>query len=185
VRLHALDRKLLRDLWRLRGQALAIALVLACGVAVTLISSGMIRALEATRDDYSGQQAFADVFASVGRALRSLLPEIAAIGGARTAEARIAGWVILDLPKRDAPAAGRVVSLPPEGPLLNVPLLVSGRLPDPGSDREVAVSARFAEATGYSRGDGFAAIANGTRLELTIAGTLRSPEYIYALPPGG
>ena len=32
----ALDRKLLRDLWHLRGQVLAIALVVACGVAVVV-----------------------------------------------------------------------------------------------------------------------------------------------------
>ena len=30
----ALDRKLLRDLWHLRGQVIAIGLVVACGVAV-------------------------------------------------------------------------------------------------------------------------------------------------------
>ena len=34
ARLHPLDRKLVRDLWRLRGQALAIALIIASGVAV-------------------------------------------------------------------------------------------------------------------------------------------------------
>ena len=183
--LHALDRKLIRDLWRLRGQALAIALVLACGVAIFLISSGMIRALEATRDDYYGQQRFAQLFASANRAPRSLLPDLLAIDGVQTAELRIAEWVVLDLPDRDAPASGRVLSLPAEGAVLNVPILVSGQLPDPDSDRQVAVGARFAEANGFRPGDTFAAIAGGTRLELTISGTLRSPEYIYALPPGG
>lgn len=183
--LHALDAKLIRDLWRLRGQAVAIALVLACGVAIFLISSGMIRALEATRDDYYGQQRFADLFASANRAPRSLLPELSAIDGVQAAELRIADWVVLDLPGREAPASGRVLSLPPEGAVLNVPIVVSGQLPDPGSDGQVAVSARFAEANGFRPGDSFGAIAGGKRLELTITGTLRSPEYIYALPPGG
>lgn len=185
VKLHALDKKLLRDLWRLRSQAIAISLVLACGVAVLLTSFGMIRALEATRDDYYGRQHFADVFASARRAPRALLNDIRAVEGVRSAEARVAGWVVLDLPGREAPASGRILSLPPEGALLNRPLLVSGRLPEPDADREVAVSARFAEANGYQPGEVFAAIANGSRLDLTITGTVRSPEFIYALPPGG
>ena len=78
-----------------------------------------------------------------------------------------------------------MLSLPPAGPRLNVPILVAGRLPDPRPDREVAVTDRFADANGFRPGDGFAAIADGQRLDLTIAGTVRSPEFIYALPPGG
>ena len=43
--MRALDRKLTRDLWHLRGQALAIALVLACGVAMSVMALGMLRSL--------------------------------------------------------------------------------------------------------------------------------------------
>jgi ABC-type nitrate/sulfonate/bicarbonate transport system ATPase subunit len=49
----ALDRKLLRDLWRLRGQVLAIALVVASGVAVLVMSLSSIEALETTATAYS------------------------------------------------------------------------------------------------------------------------------------
>jgi putative ABC transport system permease protein len=38
IAMHAIDRKLIRDFRRLWAQALAIALVLACGVAIVLIS---------------------------------------------------------------------------------------------------------------------------------------------------
>ena len=43
--MRALDRKLLRDLRRLWPQALAIAVVLAAGVAILLMALGMYRAL--------------------------------------------------------------------------------------------------------------------------------------------
>ena len=43
--MQAIDRKLLRDFRRLWLQALAIALVLACGVAILLTSIGMYVAL--------------------------------------------------------------------------------------------------------------------------------------------
>ena len=70
VTIHALDRKLLRDLRRLRTQAVAIALVLACGIAIFLTGFGMLRSLESTQQDYYSRQDFAEVFASVRRALR-------------------------------------------------------------------------------------------------------------------
>ena len=50
--MHALDRKLLRDFIRLWAQALAIAMVLACGVAALLTSFGMYQALGDSRDAY-------------------------------------------------------------------------------------------------------------------------------------
>lgn len=185
VKIHALDRKLIRDLRRLKAQALAIALVLACGVAIFMTGLGMMRALEATLQEYYNRQHFAQVFATARRAPTSLLRDIAAIDGVQTAEARITGAVVLDLPDRAGPATGRVISLSDTGPLLNRPVLVSGRFPDADASNEVAVTDRFARANGYVPGDSFAAIADGRRIEMVIAGTLRSPEFIYTLPPGG
>ncbi len=81
---------------------------------------------------------------------------------------------------------GRILSLPETGaPLLNVPVVVSGRLPDPAAQDEVAVNEPFAEANHFRPGDRFSANLNGRRRELTITGTLLSPEFIYTLPPGG
>lgn len=183
--LHALDRKLLRDLWRLKAQALAIALVLACGVAIFMTGLGMVRALEATLEDYYGRQHFAHVFASARRAPNGLVRDVAAIDGVQSAESRVSGAVVLDLPGRAAPASGQILSLPETGPMLNIPILVRGRFPDPDAPREVVVTDRFAVANGFVPGDQFSAIADGKRLILTITGTVRSPEFIYTLPPGG
>jgi len=46
--MRALHRKLLRDLWRLRGQVLAIALVMASGVGVLVMSLTTVESLEET-----------------------------------------------------------------------------------------------------------------------------------------
>jgi putative ABC transport system permease protein len=183
--MHALDRKLLRDFRRLWAQAMAIALVLACGVAVLVTTFGMHRALEATRAAYYAEQRFADVFAATRRAPLSLLPEIAAIPGVLTAEARIQGAAILDLPGRARTAVGQVISLPAAGEnALNVPLLRAGRLPDPAAPHEVAVNEPFAEANGFRPGDTFEANLDGRKRTLTITGTVLSPEFIYTIGPG-
>ena len=183
--MRALDRKLLRDFVRLWAQAVAVALVLACGVAALLTSFGMYQALGDSRDAYYERNRFADLWAPTRRAPMSLLAEISTIPGIRAAEARTEGMVTLDLPGRDETAVGQIISLPASGePLLNLPVLRGGRLPDPDANVEVAVNEPFALANGYRPGDTFLANLNGTRRELRITGTVLSPEFVYALGPG-
>ncbi len=183
--MHALDRKLLRDFSRLWAQALAIALVLGCGVAVILMSFGMSAALDGTRKAYYERNRFADVFVSARRVPRTLLPEIAAIDGVAAVEARVTAHAVLDLPGRAQSAVGQVLSLPAAGlPRLNVPLLRSGAWPDPESTDEVVVNEPFAVANGYAIGDGFWANLDGRKRWLTITGTALSPEFIYTIGPG-
>jgi putative ABC transport system permease protein len=181
--MHAIDRKLLRDFRRLWAQALAIAIVLACGVAILITSFGMYRALDETRDAYYERNRFADVFSAVRRAPTSLVRRIMEIPGVQMAEARVTGDVILDIPGSVESAVGRILSLPDFGePQLNVPLLRSGRLPT--STGEVAVNEPFALANNFALGDQFEANLNGRKQALTITGTLQSPEFIYTLGPG-
>ena len=183
--MQALDRKLIRDFRRLWAQALAIALVLACGVAILQTSFGMSRALEDTRAAYYERNRFADVFAAARRVPLSLMPEIEAIDGVWAAEARTTGDAVLDLPGRVETAVGRIISIPVTGEgQLNLPLLRSGRMPDPASTTEVAVNEPFAEANGFLPGDVFHANLNGQKRPLTITGTVLSPEFIYTIGPG-
>jgi putative ABC transport system permease protein len=49
ARLKALDRKLLRDLWHLRGQMAAIGVVVACGVAIVVTTRTSYSPLLASR----------------------------------------------------------------------------------------------------------------------------------------
>ena len=68
----ALDRKLLRDLWHMRGQVFAIALVLAAATATFVLSLGVHRSLVETRDAYYARNAFAESL-ELGRQLRASL----------------------------------------------------------------------------------------------------------------
>ena len=183
--MHALDIKLLRDFQRLWIQAIAIALVLACGVAILLTSVGMYKALSETRTAYYERNRFADVFAHTTRAPLSLQAEIARIEGVMSVETRISGDAILDIPGRARTAVGRILSYPETSdPVLNVPLLVTGRFPSPQSSQEVVVNAPFAEANGFALGDSFSANLRGQKRDLTIVGTALSPEFVYTIGPG-
>lgn len=182
--MRALDRKLMRDLRRLWAQSLAIALVLACGVLVLVLAMSASRALTETRDTYYERNRFADIFASATRAPDTLIPDLAQLEGVARVDTRIEVSATVDLPGRVEPAMARVISLPPDGPVLNVPHLVSGRLPDPLRPAEAALSENFAKANRLGPGDRLRVVLNGQVMELVVTGLLLSPEFIYLIGPG-
>jgi len=180
-----LNTKLRRDLRRLWGQVFAIALVIAGGVTSLVLSTGSFRSLDETRTAYYERYQFADIFAEVTRAPKTLVTRIAEISGVAVVEARIAKLALLDIPEFPEPATGRFISLPESGsPLLNRLYMRDGRLPGANDLEEVVVNESFAKAHGFEPGDRFSATLNGRKRELTIVGIALSPEYVYAIGPG-
>ena len=183
--MRALNIKLFRDLKRLWAQCLAIALVVGGGIATLIMAVGSQRSLDETRIAYYERYRFADVFAVVRRAPKSLVEQLREIPGVAAVDARIAKLALLDLPNFAEPATGQVISLPEIGePSLNRLYMRLGRTPEPGREDEVVVNDSFAKAHGFSPGDRFFAILNGRKRELTIVGTALSPEYIFTVGPG-
>jgi putative ABC transport system permease protein len=183
--MRALDRKLVRDLRRLWAQALAIALVIAGGVATLVLAAGSIRSLQETRNAYYERHRFADVFATVRRAPKTVVGQIAEIPGVAAVDARIAKLALLDIPDFSEPATGQFISLPDIGePALNHLYMRAGRTPQAMSPDEVVVSEGFARAHHFMPGSRFGAILNGRKRQLTIVGVALSPEFIYTVAPG-
>ena len=179
-----LNRKLLRDLYRLWAQSLAIALVMACGVATLILSVGTFRSLDETRAAYYERYRFGDVFATAVRAPASLSAQIAAIDGVAAVETRIVKQVLLDIEGYREPATGMTISIPPTGDIaVNALFLREGRLPEPARSNEAAVNSNFADAHGLQPGSTFSAILNGARTSITVVGIVLSPEFTYALGP--
>lgn len=184
--MRALDRKLLRDLWHLRGQAVAIALVILCGVATYIMFIATLHSLRATQADYYTQYRFADVFASLKRApegLRGGIEDIPGVGGVET---RVVAGVTFDIEGFDDPVTGLVVSVPDHGDqAFNALFLRAGRYVQPYATDEIILGEPFAQAHGFEPGDRLHAIINGRRTALTIVGIALSPEYIHQIRPGG
>jgi putative ABC transport system permease protein len=182
----ALRRKLLRDLLHLRGQVLAIALVVACGVAVVVTARSSYESLALSQSTYYAQYRYADVFASLKRAPETLRARIAAIPGVAAVQTRIVAEVTLDVPGLEEPATGRLISIPEHRePILNDLHLRSGRWIEPGRRDEVLVSEAFAEANHLQVGDSLGAVLHGRWQRLRIVGVAISPEYIYEIQGSG
>jgi len=180
-----LDRKLLRDLRRMQGQAVAVSLVMACGLAMLIMSRSLIHSLSTARAEYYQTYHFADVFVGLKRAPLSLLDRIREIPGVAVVQPGVSAQVTLDIPGLDEPATGLIRTLPDlHPPELDRLFLRTGQWLKPGGHGAVLVSEAFAEANQLHPGDTITMILNGRLQKFRIAGLVLSPEYIFESRPG-
>jgi putative ABC transport system permease protein len=181
-----LDKKLLRDLAKMKGQVFAVSLVMACGLAMMIMTRSLIMTLETTRSTYYQRYAMADIFGTLKRAPLSVADQLATLPGVATVETRVAVDVTLDLPGLSEPATGHIISLPDDGgpQKLNRLFLRSGRFPRTDERREVVLGESFANANGLQPGDSLVAVINGRRETLKICGIGLSPEFVFEARAG-
>jgi putative ABC transport system permease protein len=179
----AIDRKLMRDLWNLRGQVIAIALIVACGITSFISMSGVYQSLKLTQATYYNRYRFAHVFASLKRAPEFLAEDIRNLPGVGQVQTRVVTEVTLDIPGHKEPATGRLVSIPEQQrPMLNDLYLRQGRYV--AARDEVLMSEAFAIANHLQLGDRIGAVINGRWQSLQIVGIALSPEYVYEIRGG-
>lgn len=179
-----LDRKLRRDLWRVKGQVIAIMLVMGCGIAIVVMTFGVMLSLQRTRHAYYETYRFAHVFSQLERAPDSVATQIAQWPGVAAVETRITHYAPVEIPGVSRPAAVLLVSLPERGqPRLNRIVLRQGRLPLRGRD-EAVISENMAKATGIQPGQQLTIRLRGRQRLVRIVGVALSPEFIYVLGPG-
>ena len=183
--MNAIDRKLWRDVWALRGQAAAIALVMACGVATFVMSLSTLDSLQQTRAMFYQEHRFAEVFASLKRAPENVGERLREVPGVQQVQTRVVAMANLTVPGFDEPVRGQFVSIPDaHPPRLNQLYLIEGRPPEPYRDDEIVVSDGFAEAHDLGSGGTLDAVINGRYQTLRIVGIAISPEFIFQMAPG-
>src|SRR5882757_2286982 len=111
-----LDLKLLRDIGKMKGQMVAVSVVMACGLAMMVMARSLILSLESTRDAYYSEHRFADVFCDLKRAPNAIRPRLAEIADVAAVDTRVTGSAKLDIPGLAEPADATVISLPDDRP---------------------------------------------------------------------
>ena len=160
---------------------LSIALLIASGIAVLVMSVSNYLALVDAMESHYRNERFGDLFAGVKRAPLTLVDRISEIDGMGVVEARIAQPVRISWPDSDLPISGRIVSIPAtQQPLLNRLHLVEGQWIDPARRDEVIINAAFARARGVRPGDAIDVILNGRLQAFRVAGAALSPEFVFA-----
>ncbi|MBM3783652.1 MAG: FtsX-like permease family protein [Acidobacteria bacterium] len=182
--MRALDRKLFRDLWQLKGQVFAISCVLAAGIATYVMAASTLDSLQRTQIMLYAEYRFPHLFSGLKRAPESVAGRVAAIPGVVEVEPRIVAPANIFLASFDQPVSGQIVSLPRGEAQFNRLRLRTGRLPEPGRDSEVAVSDGFAVAHKLTPDFPMEVTINGRRKRVMVVGVVSTPEFIYQLAPG-
>jgi len=184
--MRALDRKLFRNLRELRGQMIAIVLIVACGVASFVTVLTAYKGLNSSRAGYYTDYRMADLFAPVKRAPSSVARDLETIPGVRRVATRIVFDVTLDVDGLRLPVSGRVISVPDRRePILNDLHMRTGNWFEGDGTREVIVGDRFAKIHGLGVGDSLRVIMNNRKESLRIVGTAISPEFVYLIRGAG
>jgi putative ABC transport system permease protein len=132
----------------MKTQAVAIALVVASGVALFIGTVTAYRALVLSETRYYDQNRFAPVWVRLGRAPDAVLQEIAALPDVAAVEGRVVADAILDVPGVEEPAT-RLLIIPSEA---NTPSMTSHSPGTPvGVADEVLVNEPFAEERAAAR----------------------------------
>jgi putative ABC transport system permease protein len=178
----ALNTKLRRDLWRLRGQVATIALVLACAFMSMLMLRSTWHSLLDARDSYYATSRFGDVFARLVRAPDSVAQRLVEIPGVKLVYPRLVHDVMVPMPDEPDPVTGRVISLPDDGvPPLGDLYLRAGRLPAIGAADEAVILEQFATAHGLALGTRIPVVLEGRLRQIQVVGIALSPEYVLAM----
>ncbi|NOQ65257.1 MAG: FtsX-like permease family protein [Methyloprofundus sp.] len=183
--MNTLDRKVFRELWLIRGQVLAIAIVIAAGLSTVIMSYSTLESLQQTRERYYQEYGFADLFSSLKRAPLTLVQRITQIPGIADAEPRVLAPVRINLKNYHDPIQGQLVSIDKHNPdAMNKVYIREGRMPVKSQQIEVLISEAFAQPHQLHPGDTLQIIVNGRKQQLHIVGIALSPEFIYQIAPG-
>lgn len=181
----AIDRKLLRDLSHMKGQLVAIVLLVACGVTTFVGSMATWRSLMRSQQVYYDHNRFADAFAVLRRAPETVALRIGQIPGVAEVETRVVADASLEVMGFSEPVTARFVSIPPSGTAaLNRFHVRAGRTIAPGIEGEVVASEGFANAHRVRPGDRFTAVIQGRKQSFVVVGIGLSPEFVYEIRPG-
>lgn len=187
--LPAIYRKALRDLWLLRGQALAIMGVVLAGIAMLTMMQIAYHSLLFSRDNMFAVQNgnMPDVWVNLKRAPESVAQQVAALPDVVEIDTRILAAGKLKLPQLEEPLQAQLVSLPDDGsqPVQNRVFLKSGRMPSPHVRDEVVVSDAFAQFHHLQPGARLRVTINGRSQWFRMVGAGTTAEYLYQLAPGG
>ena len=178
--MRVLTRKLVRDLWRLKWQMGAIALLVGCGVSVAVMAFSTEKALRSAQRTYYAQTRFGDIFATATRVPLSIAADLGRIDGVIAVDPRAVKMGLMEVPGLMRPATAHLIALPDdERQALNRIVIVAGRMPDPARSDEAVALKTFLDAAHVALGERLSLVINGHRLTFTVVGSALSAEYVY------
>jgi len=171
--------KAFRDLWRMKGRALAIALILSFGVTAYIGFYASVASLFHTRDYYYRELGAPDLDVFFQHEIRDEIPDVGGIQGVADVEHRLVarGSIQLDA---DRQLAGLLIlhESQKQNPISRLKV-IEGRMPNLDNDPDgVVVERSLARYHGYAVGDTIRAEIGKSVYEGKITGVVVSSEFL-------
>ena len=180
--------KVLRDLRASLAQSVALAVIVALGVASFIALAGAYRDLGTSYNRTYEALHFADVTLGVSSAPGSVVDDLAQLDGVAAVTGRLVVDTGLELPAgADRPNAeeirARLIGLPAgQHPAVNDVSILSGRYLANSDSQAALLESHFAQIYHNQPGDTVTALLNGQRVALNVVGVAASPEYLIVSP---
>lgn len=174
-----LDRKMRRDLWRMKGRAIASVLLITVGAMLYVSFMAMMPSVQTFFYDYYEESDFTDFEVYVNHAFMNVTQQLEAIPGVEAVEPRLAFPASVALSSTEE-VTGQLYGVNSSREMLvNRLTLTSGRYLDPSDPNGVLLDKNFADSKGYDVGDQIEVIIQNQPHTYTIRGLVVSPEFLF------
>ena len=171
-------KKTIRDMKSAWAQSLALAVIVALGIAGLISMDGAYRDLSTSYNYAYDTLHFADVDFSVQAAPESVVEKVAQLDGVKAVTGRLIIDTGYELPSGE-PIRARFIGLPTDRqPAVDGVYVREGRYLQPGDENVVVLESHFADYYHLHPGDEVTPIVNGRKTGVKIVGIASSPEYL-------
>lgn len=178
-----LFRKLLRDIRETKGQFISILIIVILGVMFYSGINSTFRNLSDASTKYYSDYRFADIWVDLYKAPQGVMEKVDALPYVKEATGRIVEDTGINIDNENATV--RFITLPDvKKDIVNDIVIKSGRYFSPDENNQCLVEEGFFTAHNLKEGDYIYPIVNGNKVKLKVIGSVKSPEFIYALKDG-
>jgi putative ABC transport system permease protein len=174
-----LDRKMRRDLWRMKGRAIASVLLITMGSMLYVAFLAMMPSVQVFFYDFYDDSDFTDLEVYVGQEPIGVTAQLQNIAGVEAVEPRLVLPANVRLPDSDEVTAHLFGINASRELLVNRLTMVEGEYLDPGYPDEILLEKNFAVNNDYSVGDDIEVFTSGQSYVYRIRGIAVSPEFMF------
>jgi len=177
-----LFRKLLRDSWQAKGQFISVLCLVIIGVMFYSGINATYRNLTISSQKYYDDYRFGDIWVSFYRAPENAEEKVKSLSYVKMATGRVVQDAKINISEENNNATIRLVSLPDvKRDIVNDIVIKSGGYFSEAASNQCLVEKEFFTANDLEVGDEIYPIINGHKVKLSVAGSVKSPEYVYTL----
>ncbi|MGE5474667.1 MAG: FtsX-like permease family protein [Ignavibacteriales bacterium] len=177
-------RKLIRDANEAKGQFISIIVIVMIGVMFYSGINATFKNLSLASAKYYSEYRFGDIWADFYKAPEGIIDRIKALPYVKMANGRIVQDSKMKI--SDMNATVRLITLPDKKQdIVNDVVIKSGKYFSENESNQCLIEEEFYKAHKLSRGDYIYPIINGNEIKLKVAGSVKSPEFVYVLKDSG